>query len=115
MGPENQSSVCKGCEVVNQLRIHLNPCMNDEKLPLTYNYYIEKYHLGFYSAGVYNKEGIYICLVSILMDYQKIMIMSKSEYIKLCMIQYNINIPLILEYDRYCIILDALYQICDIK
>ena len=40
---------------------------------------------------------------------------SKSEYIKLCMIQYNINIILILEYDRYCIILDDLYQLCDIK
>ena len=40
---------------------------------------------------------------------------SKSEYIKLCMIQYNMNITLILEYDRYCIILDDLYQLCDIK
>ena len=60
-GPGNQSSICKGREVVNQLRIHLNPCMNDENLPLTYNYYIERYNLGYHPEEVYNKEGIYIC------------------------------------------------------
>ena len=32
--------------------------MNDEILPLTYNYYIEKYHLGYHLEGVYNKEGV---------------------------------------------------------
>ena len=39
-GTGNQSFVCKGYEVVHQLHTHLNPCMNDENLPLTYNYYI---------------------------------------------------------------------------
>ena len=39
----------------------------------------------------------------------------KSEYIKLCMIQYKLDIKLILEYDRYYIILDDLYELCDIK
>ena len=68
--PGNQSFICKGNEVVNQLHTHLNPCINDENLPLTYHYYMEKYHLG------YQLEGAY---------------------------------------DRYSIILDDLYQICDIK
>ena len=40
---------------------------------------------------------------------------SNSEYIKLCMIQCNMNIKLILWYDKYCIILDDLYQLFDIK
>ena len=28
--PGNQSSFCKGCEVVNRLHAHLNPRTNDE-------------------------------------------------------------------------------------
>ena len=48
----------KGYEVVNQLHTHLNPCMNDEILPLTYKYYIEKYHLGYHLEGAYDKKGI---------------------------------------------------------
>ena len=32
--------------------------MNDEHLPLPYNYYIDKYHLGYHLEGVYNEEGI---------------------------------------------------------
>ena len=38
--PGNKSFICKGYELVHQLHTHLNPCMNDEHLPLTYNYYI---------------------------------------------------------------------------
>ena len=44
--------------MVNQLHTHLNPCMNDENLPLTYNYYIDKYHLGYHLEVVYTNEGI---------------------------------------------------------
>ena len=39
-GPGDQSFICKVYEVVNQLHTNLNPCINDENLPLTYNYYI---------------------------------------------------------------------------
>ena len=70
-----------------------------------------EYHL----EGVYNEEGV-LHISSVYYngppEYND---NSKSEYIKLCMILYNINITLILEYDRYCIILDDLYQLCDIK
>ena len=71
--------------------------------------------MGYHLDGVYNEEGVlhpYSVYYNGLTDYND---NSKSEYIKLCMIQYNINITLILEYDRYCIILDDLYQLCDIK
>ena len=50
-GPGNQSFICKGYEVVNQLNTNMNPCIKDEIFPLTYNYYIEKYHLGYHSEG----------------------------------------------------------------
>ena len=57
-GPGNQSFICKVSEVVNKLHTHLNTCMNDENLLLTYNYYIEKYHLVYHSEGVYNEENV---------------------------------------------------------
>ena len=44
--------------MVHQIHTHLNPCINDENLPLTYNYYIEKYHMGYQLYGVYNEESI---------------------------------------------------------
>ena len=53
-GPGNQSFIYKGYEVLHQLHTHLNPCMNDENLPLTWNYYIEKYHLGYHLEGLYS-------------------------------------------------------------
>ena len=56
-GPENQLFICKGCEVVNQLHTNLNPCMNNDNLPLAWNYYIEKYDMGYHLEGVYNEEG----------------------------------------------------------
>ena len=56
--PWNNPFICKGYEVVHQIHTHLNPCMNDENLPLTWNNYIEKYHLGYHLEGVYNEEGI---------------------------------------------------------
>ena len=71
--------------------------------------------MGYHLEGVYNEEGIlylYSVYYNGLTYYND---NSKSEYIKLCMIQYNINITLISEYDRYCIKSDDLYQLCDIK
>ena len=113
--PDHQSFFFKVYEVVHQQHKNLNPFMNDENLPLKQNDYIDKYNMGYHLEGVYNEEGI-LHLSSVyyngLTQYND---NSKSEHIKLCMIQYNINITLILEYDRYCIILDYLYQLCDIK
>ena len=43
LGIHNSSE--KGYEVVNQIHTHVNPCINDENLPLTYNYYIENNYL----------------------------------------------------------------------
>ena len=71
--------------------------------------------MGYHLEGVYNQEGIsYLSIVyyNALSEYND---NSNSEYIELCMIQSNMNIKLILWYDIYCIILDDLYQICDIK
>ena len=71
--------------------------------------------MGYHLEGVYTEESI-LHLSSVY--YNRLpedIDNSKTEYIKLLMIQYNINITLILEYDRYCIILDDLYQLCDIK
>ena len=71
--------------------------------------------MGYHLEVVYNKEGI-LHLSSVYYNgLPEDNDNSKSEYIKLCIIQYNINITLILEYDRYCILLDDLYQLCDIK
>ena len=71
--------------------------------------------MGYHLEVVYNKEGILhlssVYYNGLTEDNDD----SKIEYIKLCMIQYNTNIILILEYDRYFIILDHLYQLCDIK
>ena len=65
--------------------------------------------------GVYNKKGV-LHLSSVYYNVPtEDNDNSKSGYIKLCIIQYNTNITLILEYDRYCIILDGLYQLCDIN
>ena len=71
--------------------------------------------MGYHLEGVYNQEGIsylFIVYYNRLPEYND---NSKSEYIKLCMIQCNMNITLILWYVIYCIILDDLYQIGDIK
>ena len=57
-GPGNQSFIFKVYKVVHQQHKNLNPFMNGENLPLTYNYYIEKYHLGYHLEGVYKEEGI---------------------------------------------------------
>ena len=54
-GPGNQLFLCKGYEVFHKLHTKLNPCMNDHNLPLAWNYYIEKYHMGYQLEGVYNE------------------------------------------------------------
>ena len=35
VGHGNQLFLCQGYEVVHQLHTNLNPCMNDDNLPLT--------------------------------------------------------------------------------
>ena len=71
--------------------------------------------MGYHLEGVYTEESILHLSSVYYNDLPEDNDNSKTEYIKLCTIQYNINITLILEYDRYCIILDDLYQLCDIK
>ena len=71
--------------------------------------------MGYHLEGVYNEEGVLhmysVYYIGIPEDNDN----PKSENIKLCVFQYNINITLISEYDRYFIILDDSYQLCNIK
>ena len=71
--------------------------------------------MGCHLEGLYRKEVILHLSTFYYNGLQEYNNNSKSGYINLCIIQYNINITLILEYDRYCKILDDLYQLCDIK
>ena len=50
--------------MAHQPHIHLNPHMNEENIPLPYNYDIEKYHMGYQLEAVCNQEGIsYLSIV----------------------------------------------------
>ena len=71
--------------------------------------------MGCYLEGLYKLEGIlYLSSVNyngIPEDYDY----TKIEYIKRCIIQYKFDKTIIFEYDRYWIIVDDLYHLCDLK
>ena len=71
--------------------------------------------MGYNLEGVYNEEGILHLYSFYYNGLPEDNDNSKNLIYKICIIQYNITIILILEYDRYCIILDNLCQLCDIK
>ena len=71
--------------------------------------------MGCHLEGLYRKEVILHLSTFYYNGLQEYNNNSKIEYKKICIIQHNINIKLILEYDMYCKILDDLYQLCDIK
>ena len=70
--------------------------MNEEILPLPYNYDTDKYQMVYHLQGGY-KEEVVLHMSSVnynrLPEYNY---NTKSEYIKLCIIQYKSDITLIL-------------------
>ena len=60
--------------------------MNDNNLPLTNIYYIEKFHLGYQLEGVHNKESSLYLSRFYYNGLPEDNDNTKIQYIKLCMI-----------------------------
>ena len=83
--------------MAHKLHTFLNSHMNEEMLPLPYSYDTEKDNIVYHLCGGGYKEEFVLHMSSVnynrLPEYNY---NTKSEYIKLCIIQYKSDITLIL-------------------